>query len=76
MYKRTGDTKFLQRTPSFSDPAFMDALAGITRAVARNKARYQMDYYFVGDEGSLTSYGDPFDFDWGSPGALASSATG
>jgi Beta-galactosidase trimerisation domain/Beta-galactosidase len=69
LYKRTGDTKYLRRTPSFSDPAFMDALAGITRAVARNKARYQMDYYFVGDEGSLTSYGDPFDFDW-SPDAL------
>ena len=34
------------------------------RATARNKARYQMDYYFVGDEGSLTSYGDPVDFDW------------
>src|SRR5258705_7187863 len=29
-----------------------------------------MDYYFVGDEGSLTSYGDAVDFDW-SPGALA-----
>ena len=24
-----------------------------------------MDYYFVGDEGSLTSYGDAVDFDWG-----------
>lgn len=70
LYKRTGDTKFLRRTPSFNDRAFMDALAGITRAVARNKARYQMDYYFVGDEGSLTSYGDPVDFDW-SPQALA-----
>jgi hypothetical protein len=23
-----------------------------------------MDYYFVGDEGSLTSYGDAVDFDW------------
>jgi hypothetical protein len=70
LYKRTGDTKFLRRTPSFNDRAFMDALAGITRATARNKARYQMDYYFVGDEGSLTSYGDPVDFDW-SPQALA-----
>ncbi|HEX7317603.1 MAG TPA: beta-galactosidase trimerization domain-containing protein [Pyrinomonadaceae bacterium] len=70
LYKRTGDTKFLRRTPSFNDRAFMDALAGITRATARNKARYQMDYYFVGDEGSLTSYGDPVDFDW-SPRALA-----
>lgn len=70
MYRRTGDTRFLRRTPSFNDRAFMDALAGITRAVARNKARFQMDYYFVGDEGSLTSYGDPVDFDW-SPQALA-----
>ncbi len=70
LYKRTGDTKFLRRTPSFNDRAFMDALAGITRATARNKARYNMDYYFVGDEGSLTSYGDPVDFDW-SPQALA-----
>lgn len=70
LYKRTGDTKYLRRTPSFNDRAFMDALAGITRATARNKARYQMDYYFVGDEGSLTSYGDPVDFDW-SPQALA-----
>jgi hypothetical protein len=70
LYRRTGDTKFLRRTPSFNDPAFMDALADITRATARNKARYQMDYYFVGDEGSLTSYGDPVDFDW-DPHALA-----
>jgi hypothetical protein len=29
-----------------------------------------MDYYFVGDEGSLTSYGDAVDFDWSAP-ALA-----
>src|SRR5215217_5995857 len=70
LYKRTGDTKFLRRTPSFNDRAFMDALAGIARATARNKARYNMDYYFVGDEGSLTSYGDPVDFDW-SPQTLA-----
>ena len=70
LYKRTGDTKFLRRTPSFNDRAFMDTLADITRATARNKARYNMDYYFVGDEGSLTSYGDPVDFDW-SPQALA-----
>jgi hypothetical protein len=70
LYKRTGDKKFLQRTPSFNDPAFMKTVADIVRAAARNKARYNMDYYFVGDEGSLTSYGDAVDFDW-SPGALA-----
>ncbi|HEY6122253.1 MAG TPA: beta-galactosidase, partial [Pyrinomonadaceae bacterium] len=64
LFKRTGDKKFLQRTPSFNDPAFMRTLGDIVRAVARNKARYNMDYYFVGDEGSLTSYGDEVDFDW------------
>ena len=64
LYKRTGDKKFLQRTPSFNDPAVLKSLADIVRASARNKARYNMDYYFVGDEGSLTSYGDAVDFDW------------
>src|SRR5205085_4027199 len=65
LYKRTGDKKFLQRTPSFNDPTFLKSLSDIVRASARNKARYNMDYYFVGDEGSLTSYGDAVDFDWG-----------
>ena len=69
LYKRTADKKFLQRTPSFNDPVFLKTLADIVRASARNKARYNMDYYFVGDEGSLTSYGDAVDFDW-SPNAL------
>jgi glycosyl hydrolase family 42 (putative beta-galactosidase) len=66
LFKRTGDKKFLRRTPSFNDPAFMQTLSDIVRAAARNKARYNMDYYFVGDEGSLTSYGDAVDFDWSS----------
>ena len=70
LFKRTGDKKFLQRTPSFNDPVFLRTLSDIVRAAARNKSRYNMDYYFVGDEGSLTSYGDAVDFDW-SPGALA-----
>ncbi|HZN00801.1 MAG TPA: beta-galactosidase, partial [Pyrinomonadaceae bacterium] len=70
LYKRTGNKKFLQRTPSFNDPAVLKNLADIVRASARNKARYNMDYYFVGDEGSLTSYGDAVDFDW-NPHTLA-----
>ena len=32
---------------------------------ARAKAVYNMDYYFVGDEGSLGSYADAVDFCWG-----------
>ena len=64
LFKRTGDKEFLRRTPSFNEPGFMRTLSDIVRASARNKARYNMDYYFVGDEGSLTSYGDPVDFDW------------
>ncbi len=32
---------------------------------ARSKAVYNMDYYFVGDEGSLGSYADAVDFCWG-----------
>jgi len=51
LFKRTGDKKFLQRTPSFNDPNFLRTLSDIVRAAARNKARYNMDYYFVGDEG-------------------------
>ena len=69
LYKRTGDKKFLQRTPSFNNPHVLRSLSDIVRAAARNKARYNMDYYFVGDEGSLTSYGDAVDFDW-SPDTL------
>ncbi|MFN2531376.1 MAG: beta-galactosidase, partial [Pyrinomonadaceae bacterium] len=70
LFKRTGDKLFLRRTPSFNDPVFIKSLSDIVRASARNKARYNMDYYFIGDEGSLTSYGDAVDFDW-SPQALA-----
>jgi hypothetical protein len=70
LFRRTGDTRFLARVPSFHDQEFMQRLSGIVRAVARGKARFNMDYYFVGDEGSLTSYTDPYDFDW-SQGALS-----
>ncbi len=64
LYKRTGDKKFLARTPALDDPKVLDLLASVSRTAARNKASYQMDYYFVGDEGSLASYTDPVDFCW------------
>jgi hypothetical protein len=65
LYRRTGDKRFLVRSPSLDDPEVLRTLADVARAAARNKAVYNMDYYFVGDEGSLTSYTDPVDFCFG-----------
>jgi hypothetical protein len=70
LYRRTGETRFLARSPSFDDPSVRERLFDLGRSAARAKAAYNMDYYFVGDEGSLGSYADAVDFDW-SPPALA-----
>jgi len=64
LYRRTGEKRFLSRNPSLDDPRVLDRIAAIAASAARNKAVYNMDYYFVGDEGSLTSYGDPVDYSW------------
>ena len=64
LYKRTHDKKLLVRIPSFSDPAFLSKLRETVTKSAHDKAHYGLDYYFVGNEGSLTSYGDPYDFSW------------
>jgi hypothetical protein len=65
LFRRTGDKRFLARTPCFDDPAVLELLSDISRAAARGKAMYNMDYYFVGDEGSLGSYADPVEFCFG-----------
>jgi hypothetical protein len=65
LFKRTRDKRFLVRSPSLDDPEVLRTLADVSRTAARNKAVYNMDYYFVGDEGSLTSYSDPVDFCFG-----------
>jgi len=70
LYRRSSDTRFLVRTPSFDDPLVGQRLFDLGRSAARAKAVYNMDYYFVGDEGSLSSYSDPVDFCWG-PHTLA-----
>jgi len=64
LYKRTGDKKLLARVPCLDDPEFLGKLSESVKDTAAKKAAYNLDYYFVGDEGSLTSYGDPFDFCW------------
>ncbi len=66
LYRRTHDKKLLVRIPSFCDPEFMGKLKESVTKSARAKAQYGLDYYFVGDEGSLTSYGDPYDYSWDS----------
>ncbi len=65
LYRRTGETRFLVRNPSFDDQQVKERLFDLARAAAREKADYNMDYYFVGDEGSLGSYADQVDFCWG-----------
>jgi len=65
LYRRTGETRFLVRSPSFDDPVVGRRLFDLARTSARAKAVYNMDYYFVGDEGSLGSYADAVDFCWG-----------
>jgi hypothetical protein len=65
LFRRTHDKKYLVRGPSLDDPETLRVLADVSRAAARSKAVYGMDYYFVGDEGSLTSYTDEVDFDFG-----------
>ena len=65
LYRRTGETRFLVRSPSFDDPEVQKRLFDLARTSARAKAVYNMDYYFVGDEGSLGSYADAVDFCWG-----------
>ena len=66
LYQRTKDKRFLARTPCFDDPAILKDLYDRCYQSAKSKSPYSMDYYFVGDEGSLTSYGDEFDFCWDS----------
>ena len=70
LFKRTGDKRFLVRRPELDDPATLRLLQDVSRSAARAKAVYNMDYYFVGDEGSLGSYADPVDFCFG-PHTLA-----
>ncbi|MCJ7752651.1 MAG: beta-galactosidase trimerization domain-containing protein, partial [Armatimonadetes bacterium] len=65
LYSRTKDKRFLERTPCFDDAAILTDLYDRCHASAQAKSEYNMDYYFVGDEGSLTSYRDAFDFCWG-----------
>jgi len=62
LYHATKDKAYLIRNPCLSSPEYQNDLKKrVTRSV-RAKARYRLSDYYVVDEGSLTSYGDAFDF--------------
>jgi len=61
-YLLTGDKKYLIRRPCLSDPGFWrETEKNIARVVTRSRA-YAPVSYFANDEGSLTCYGDEYDF--------------
>lgn len=70
LYFSTHEKGYLIRDPCLSSPEYRTQLTrNVAQAVAQ-KAKYRLGDYFVVDEGSLTSYGDAFDFCF-SPHCLA-----
>lgn len=66
-YFNTGDIKHLYREPCLSDPAYRSNVAERIRKNVTDKKRYNLEYYFIADECSLTSYADAFDFCFSPP---------
>lgn len=62
-YNKNPDPKLLVRSPSFADPAFLDAQRKKISAWAKSMAPYSPLTMSLGDETSLTSYQAEFDFD-------------
>lgn len=62
LYHATKDKAYLIRNPCLSSPEYQDDLKKRVAGAVRAKARYRLSDYYVVDEGSLTSYGDAFDF--------------
>ena len=62
-YNKTGDTKLLVRSPSFADPAFLEAQGKRAEAWVASMRPYSPLTMSLGDETSLTSYTAEFDYD-------------
>lgn len=70
-YQQSGDKQYLIREPSLSDPAWRQkVMASLTKRVTEAQAIGGGYDYCMGDEMSLTSYTQYFDFDF-SPHSLA-----
>lgn len=62
LYNATEDKAYLMRHPCLSSPEYQqDIRRRVARAI-RARSKYRLPNYYVVDEGSLTSYGDAFDF--------------
>lgn len=68
-FLQTHDTRYLIRHPDIADDAEMDKLRSEVDSSMKRFEGYRPIAYFLADESSLTSYGDPFDFSW-SPATL------
>ncbi len=66
-YLKTHDTQYLIREPDLSSPEWLDTLrSDIIDSMGKYEPYGPLAYYLA-DESSLTSYGDPLDFSWSKP---------
>ena len=70
MYYKTKEKKYLIRNPCLNDPAYRNEIKNKVRDQVKRLMKYSPMSYFLGDECSLTCYGDAFDLCW-SPHCLA-----
>ena len=66
-YLKTHDTKYLVRQPDLSSPEWLDKLRAAIVDSMKEDEPYAPLAYYLADESSLTSYGDPLDFSWSQP---------
>ncbi|HET9179048.1 MAG TPA: beta-galactosidase trimerization domain-containing protein [Terriglobia bacterium] len=66
-YLKTHDTKYLIREPDLSSPEWLDKLRAAIVDSMKEDEPYAPLAYYLADESSLTSYGDPLDFSWSKP---------
>ncbi|HKT11046.1 MAG TPA: beta-galactosidase trimerization domain-containing protein [Terriglobia bacterium] len=66
-YLKTHDTRYLIREPDLSSHTWLDTLrSDIINSMGKYEPYGPLAYYLA-DESSLTSYGDPLDFSWSKP---------
>jgi Beta-galactosidase trimerisation domain/Beta-galactosidase len=66
-YLKTHDIKYLIREPDLSSAEWLDKLRAAIVDSMKESEPYAPLAYYLADESSLTSYGDPLDFSWSQP---------